>query len=311
LIFCKHNYTYTQGYFVCRKCGKKSYGNNSSKTNKKQIGIIAGTLSVLVLVALLYHGYTTPSEVVVTVPSIAPAIAHQYTTNTSKEVTITGTLQPPTPQYYQPTPQKLEGHLVPSTTGLEKSVHDGINLERQRQGLNPLVYDPKIADIARLHSLDMVNRNYFEHDTPEGISPSQRGINAGYPLCGDRQAIKDSQEYDTLLTQFKATGNTNRVMYDELQVLYSKVETENKNGLVFVGFPENIEQNNLYDYVTYLNGVPSYHWLSMNELTTSIVQDWMNSSEHKANILTPAYYSEGIGVAISNDDKVYITEDFC
>ena len=37
----------------------------------------------------------------------------------------------------------------------------------------------------------------------------------------------------------------------------------------------------------------------------------MNNSGHRHNILTPSYYSEGIGLAIASDDKVYITEDFC
>jgi uncharacterized protein YkwD len=34
----------------------------------------------------------------------------------------------------------------------------------------------------------------------------------------------------------------------------------------------------------------------------------MNSSGHRKNILTPTYDREGIGVAISADGRVYITE---
>lgn len=200
---------------------------------------------------------------------------------------------------------------VISISELEQKVHDGINLQRQNQGLKLLVYDTKIADVARKHSQDMATRNYFEHDTPEGITPAQRGINAGYSLCGDRQAIEDSQEYDRLTKQFEATGNTDQSLYNQLHALYLKVESEINNGMIFQGFPENIEQNNLYDYAEYVNGVPFYHWLDEDQLADSIVQTWMGSSGHRHNILTPAYYSEGIGVAIASDDKVYITEDFC
>ena len=194
---------------------------------------------------------------------------------------------------------------------LELKVHNGINAQRQSRGLSPLVYDDKIATIAREHSQDMINRNYFAHDTPDGISPSQRGIDAGYHDCGDRQAIRDSQEYDRLTKQFEATGNTDQVLYSQLQALYTKVTSETSNGMIFLGFPENIEQNNLYDSVEYIDGIPIYHWLSEDQLSSSIVDVWMNSPGHRENILTSAYYSQGIGIAISNNDKVFITEDFC
>lgn len=77
------------------------------------------------------------------------------------------------------------------------------------------------------------------------------------------------------------------------------------------GIGENIFQNWLYDSITYFNGVPSYDWNSMEEIAQSTVQGWMNSPGHRKNILDSTYDSEGIGVTISSDDKVYITQDFC
>ncbi len=41
------------------------------------------------------------------------------------------------------------------------------------------------------------------------------------------------------------------------------------------------------------------------------VSGWMNSAGHRANILTAYFQSEGIGVAESDDGRVYVTEDFC
>ncbi|MEN6444119.1 MAG: CAP domain-containing protein [Methanoregula sp.] len=77
------------------------------------------------------------------------------------------------------------------------------------------------------------------------------------------------------------------------------------------GIAENIFQNNLYDSVTSTNGVLTYAWTSPDEIAQSTVDGWMNSPGHRKNILTSTYDREGIGVAISTDDKVYITEDFC
>lgn len=77
------------------------------------------------------------------------------------------------------------------------------------------------------------------------------------------------------------------------------------------GIAENIMQNNLYDSVTYYNGIPRYAWNSQEEISLSTVSGWMNSPGHRQNILTDTYDREGIGVAIASDNKVYVTEDFC
>jgi len=77
------------------------------------------------------------------------------------------------------------------------------------------------------------------------------------------------------------------------------------------GIAENIFQNNLYTSVTDTNGVYSYAWSTPEAIAQSTVTGWMNSPGHRKNILTSTFDSEGIGVAVATDDKVYITEDFC
>jgi len=75
---------------------------------------------------------------------------------------------------------------------------------------------------------------------------------------------------------------------------------------------ENIFQNNLYNTINYINGMPvSYDWNTQEDLASSTVNGWMNSPGHRQNILTSYWRNEGMGVAISSDDKVYVTQDFC
>ncbi len=83
-----------------------------------------------------------------------------------------------------------------------------------------------------------------------------------------------------------------------------------KGNIYFTG-AENIFQNNLYDRVVFTDGVAHYDWNTVRKITESTVHGWMNSQGHRKNILTPHWKSEGIGVAISPDDKVYITQNFC
>jgi uncharacterized protein YkwD len=74
---------------------------------------------------------------------------------------------------------------------------------------------------------------------------------------------------------------------------------------------ENILQNNLYDSVITVNGEAFYDWNSQVKIAETTVQGWMKSPGHRHNILTPYWNNEGIGVFITPDGKVYITQNFC
>jgi uncharacterized protein YkwD len=320
-MFCKHHYQYTQGHFVCAKCGKTQWQQKTHwKKSRKRPIVIVGIITIVVIGFLIFYSNIHTTYVTIPLPKLPTSIStplHSIEPQIIKTISNLSNSIPRSPSIQLPTIQapSITAPVITkpeiSITDLEQKIHDGINLQRQNQGLSPLIYDSKIADVARAHSLDMATRNYFEHDTPEGVTPAQRGTDAGYTTCGDRQAIADSNEYNTLSKEFQATGNTDQNMYNQLQVLYTKVNSEISNGMLFEGFAENIEQNNLYDSVEYIDGVPYYHWLTEDQLADSVVQTWMGSEGHRHNILTPAFYSEGIGVAIASDDKVYITEDFC
>jgi uncharacterized protein YkwD len=152
---------------------------------------------------------------------------------------------------------------------LEKNIHDLINRERQKHGLSPLLWNDTLSIIARKHSQDMANRNYFSHNAPEGHDFSYRYGQAGYSCAVHGQ------------------GN-----------------------IYYMG-AENIFQNNLYDRVVFVDGVAHYDWNSEGKIATTTVRGWMDSKGHRKNILTPHWRSEGIGVAIAPDGKVYITQNFC
>ena len=63
---------------------------------------------------------------------------------------------------------------------LEDRTHELINAERVKRGLSSLEHIRKIGLIARSHSEDMAKRGYFAHESPEGLSPTDRGTQAGY-----------------------------------------------------------------------------------------------------------------------------------
>jgi uncharacterized protein YkwD len=56
----------------------------------------------------------------------------------------------------------------------ERQIHDLANVSRARSGLAPLAWHDGIAATARKHSKDMADRDYFDHDNPDGLSPFDR-----------------------------------------------------------------------------------------------------------------------------------------
>lgn len=74
---------------------------------------------------------------------------------------------------------------------------------------------------------------------------------------------------------------------------------------------ENIYQNNLYSRAITEKKRTTYDWNSMEKIAATTIKGWMESSGHQQQILEKNYTSEGIGVAIAGDDKVYITQILC
>ncbi len=82
--------------------------------------------------------------------------------------------------------------------------------------------------------------------------------------------------------------------------------------LIYTGIAENIFQGHLFDSYYTVNGViTSYEWISEEEIAKTTVDGWMNSPGHRENILTEIFDREGIGVEITDDHKVYVTQNFC
>ncbi|MGW7486548.1 CAP domain-containing protein [Streptomyces sp. NPDC054786] len=56
-----------------------------------------------------------------------------------------------------------------------------VNAQRAQHGCGPLTVDRRLQAAAQAHSDDMAARNYYEHNTPEGVDPGTRMTKAGFP----------------------------------------------------------------------------------------------------------------------------------
>jgi uncharacterized protein YkwD len=78
-----------------------------------------------------------------------------------------------------------------------------VNKVRQQNGLHTLQMDPILQEAAREHSLDMYQRHYFSHLTPDAKSPfdRMRALQARFVTAGENIAFAPDadQAYQSLL----------------------------------------------------------------------------------------------------------------
>ena len=289
---CNHNFVFSKGHFECTKCGYIKKRKRAE--NKNKVGVGLSILAVLGIVG----GFFAFGVLEINEDNLDNAIQNlpqeiKNVGTSAKELASETTIvfRETVGQQIGPVQLKPLERLVDDIEQIpefvkennplnEKPVVDKIELEvlihqltndqREQFGLSPLLLDEKLSEVARNHSKDMANRSYFDHVTPEGLDPTERGNLLDYE-CE------------------KVVGN-----------------------LIYKGIAENILQNNLYDSVTYVAGVgASYEWNTQEEIADTTVDGWMHSEGHRKNILSDNFDREGIGVWIADDDKVYITQNFC
>jgi uncharacterized protein YkwD len=190
-------------------------------------GLAVGALLIGATVALSGAHVAPPDETADTVP-LPPSLP----------LSILAPIPVPTvaPIPVITVPARQRTAPVPAAaSGPEMDVFARTNAERIRAGCAALRFDPRLAKAARAHSADMVNRHYFEHNSPDGTTPDGRAAAAGYPELGG----------------------------------------------------ENI----------------AYGQRSAAE----VMNDWMNSPEHRSNILDCDYTTVGVGL---DSRGMYWTQDF-
>lgn len=69
-------------------------------------------------------------------------------------------------------------------TRVERLVAEAVNERRAANGLDALVYDTELAEVAAYHSRDMHERDYFAHEGPDGETLSDRYARFGIDCNG-------------------------------------------------------------------------------------------------------------------------------
>lgn len=90
------------------------------------------------------------------------------------------TVPEPIPNY---TVLEFNLSYAPVFSEIENLTFHEINRIRNEHNLSTLVWAEDVAIVARYHSADMANNNYFEHVSLDGLHPSERVDDANIHVC--------------------------------------------------------------------------------------------------------------------------------
>ena len=160
---------------------------------------------------------------------------------------------------------------------------DFTNVERRKAGLNPFAEDPAISNIARMHSQNMVKLDVFAHMVG-GKGPTDRAQDNGYNC----RAYRADGSYTYGLSE-------NIAKYPRVT---QWIGTSRSFGLSTSYRPEIFDEDS-------------------EAMAYGLVEGWMNSPGHRANILDGESRRIGVGVAIMQmerygyvDEIVFATQNF-
>jgi len=74
-----------------------------------------------------------------------------------------------------------------------------VNDERTDAGCGPVRSDAALRDLARAHSADMKARGYFDHNTPEGVTPWTRAERAGVTGLGAENIARGQKSAESVM----------------------------------------------------------------------------------------------------------------
>ncbi len=95
------------------------------------------------------------------------------------------------------------------------------NAERAKNGLNPLEWDDSLANLGKTHCEDMINRNFFAHNNPDGETPFDRMKKAGisYHAAGENIAAGQYSPEAAMKAWMDSPGHRQNILNPEFKSL--------------------------------------------------------------------------------------------
>ena len=130
--------------------------------------------------------------------------------------------------------QKLVVPTMQGIKSLESQVVKLVNVQRAKQGLQPLTENWQLSRVARYKSADMATKNYFSHTSPTYGSPFKMMESFGikYSSAGENIAYGQKTPEQVMTAWMNSPGHRSNIMspsYSQIGVGYAT----NKSGTAY------------------------------------------------------------------------------
>ncbi|MGG1660602.1 CAP-associated domain-containing protein [Brevibacillus sp. NRS-1366] len=118
-------------------------------------------------------------------------------------------------------PQLTDAQIKQAALAYEKESFDLLNVARTRAKLPILSWDEKVATVARSHSNDMAQNNYFNHTSPTTGSPFNRLQHAGilFGYAGENIAYGQLDGIEVHIGWMNSAGHRQNLLNDKFKQL--------------------------------------------------------------------------------------------
>lgn len=181
----------------------KDFQNETLKSVNRVLGIVPGALSGIVLstfilsliIALPFSVFLKHSVTDSKIGSVLVANTQGFSRSWNN---VFGGAVNDTLSFLTVEPQSNQtvklNFTVQDTTidkTAEQEMFTMVNSQRTSRGLSALSWSEPLARVGRMHCMDMFNRGYFSHYTPEGLSPFDRMLAASitFNYAGENLAL--------------------------------------------------------------------------------------------------------------------------
>ncbi|RDY23862.1 sporulation protein [Romboutsia maritimum] len=109
-----------------------------------------------------------------------------------------------------------------------------VNIERNNRGISSLVLNSSLSNVATMKSQDMINKNYFDHNSPTYGSPfdmmKQFGIS--YKTAGENIAMGQSTPKEVVTAWMNSEGHRKNILNSSFTDIGVGV-AKNSNGTIY------------------------------------------------------------------------------
>ncbi|EGT3850414.1 CAP domain-containing protein [Clostridioides difficile] len=141
----------------------------------------------------------------------------------------------------KPDDNNNSGSTSESFSAYQKEVVDLVNIERAKAGLNPLTLDSSISNVATKKSQDMIDNNYFSHNSPTYGSPFDmlKKFGISYKTAGENIAMGQKTPKEVVNAWMNSEGHRKNIMNPNFSKIGVGVAQKNGGSIywtqIFVG----------------------------------------------------------------------------